>query len=210
MAAPFGAGGTGRAEGDEGVLRPQDAASLPGLLPSGSVCLPTGKGRGLGPTWPPTNMASSLRPTGVQLHARLSDGQAKRWSRPCYWIVRKRTEGRGQAQTAWQGLGCQNRQRFPWRTTRDVGHRWGPGDRVGWGGRRAGERAFQKQSAAERTDDTREKCHKGASAQAFSSLAPKFWVDKTQASFPVLVSGFGVQQEREGPQGTLDPGHGTA
>lgn len=81
---------------------------------------------------------------------------------------------------------------------------------MGWGEQNAGERAFQKQTTAEQADDTGDKCHKRANAQAFPSLAPKFGANKTQASFPVFVSGFGMQQEREMTTGTLDPRHGTA
>ena len=58
LGAPWGAGGRGRVEGGEGVLKPHDAASLPGLLPSERGAFPPGEGeawasRGFLPKWPP-------------------------------------------------------------------------------------------------------------------------------------------------------------
>lgn len=120
-------------------------------------------------------------------------------------LDRKETYRGDESSSDFMGSGCQKQQRFLGRLTRVVGHRWGLGDRVGWGERRAGDRAFQKQTITEQADDTRERCHEGAGAQAFSSLAPKFWVNKAQASFSVLMLGFGMRQEQEGPQGLETP-----
>lgn len=48
LGAPCGAGGRGASPRWRGVLRPHDAASLSGLLPSKRGCSPTKKRRGLG------------------------------------------------------------------------------------------------------------------------------------------------------------------